>query len=473
MIRSLLTAILTILSSGLLYYYSENYHSAWYLMWIAPVPVLLYILHHRFWPSVIVVFCAGFFRALNFLIGEQTIGPHGSFIIESLINTAEWTIVVLGVRYFARRERIALFLYPCALTILEWLQSIGPGGTFATIAYSQLRALPVVQIASLTGFYGVSFILSLFSATLAYCLASYKEIRTQFWIPSLGFAVVLASVIFGLARLQLYDTNALPSISSGLASIQADTERIFDPSEANSLADEYVPLIENLASQGARVVLLPEEVASFQQGSKPAVQSKWGDIARNAQVFLIVGFREYAGPAVYNIAWVFSPDGELLGEYTKKHLVPSFEARLSPGNQLVRFTIEGQKAAVAICRDLDYPNPARAYGKERVGLLFVPAWDFFVDAYFHAQGAFMRGIENGYSLVRSARAGLLTVTSPTGQMLGETPALGTPPSILLANAPVALETSFYAKCPWLFIAVVGALFVLGIVAFFRARRHKT
>ena len=459
-------SLLTIVGSGLLYYYSEGYHSAWYLMWIAPVPILLYVVEHRFWPSVIVSFCALFFRSLNFLIGEQTIGPHGGFLVECMINTAAWTGIFLLVRYFAKRHRTALFMYPCAIAILEWLQSIGPGGTFATIAYSQLPVLPVVQIASLTGFYGVSFILSLFSAAIAYCCLIYKAKIKRLWIPFLSFAIVLASVSFGVVRLQRYDTKSLPSISAGLASIQTDRERVLDPSQADDLANEYIPLIENLASQGAQVVLLPEEMSSFTQEAKLPLQNKWGEIANNSHVLLIVGFREYAGATVYNIAWVFDPHGQLLGEYRKMHLVPIFEDRLDPGNQLFIFSMGDQKAAVAICRDLDYPNPARAYGEKGVGLLFVPAWDFEVDAYYHAQGAFMRGIENGYSIVRSSRFGLLTVTSPTGQMVAETPAVDIPSAILMATTPVALETSFYAKYPWLFITLVGALFVLGVIIFF-------
>jgi apolipoprotein N-acyltransferase len=72
---------------------------------------------------------------------------------------------------------------------------------------------------------------------------------------------------------------------------------------------------------------------------------------------------------------------------------------------LLSFPVNQCKAGVAICRDMDYTNPARSYGHANTNVLFVPAWDFEVDATVHAFGAITRGIENGYTIVRSARNG--------------------------------------------------------------------
>ncbi len=471
MLKSFLIALAAIFSSGLLYYYSENFHSVWQLMWIAPVPVLIYACKHRFWESAAVAFFAGLFRGFNFLIGEQTLGPQGAFAIYSLEESLEWTLIILLIRYLTRRHNTAIFLYPFAIALWEWLKSIGPVGTFTTISYSQLPVLPIVQIASITGHTGVSFIVSLFASTLSYIVLIYQQKKKRLWIAGCSLALIAGSVIYGFYRIHSYDERSLPSIQTGLASIQSDTKRIFDPANAESLADEYVPLIQNLAQQGAKVVLLPEEMSSITQESRPSLQNKWSQIAKDANAIVILGFREYAGSDIYNIAWLFSEEGNLLGEYKKTHLVPGFEDKLTPGdNELLTFSVDKHPAGIAICRDLDYPNPARLYGEKNTGILFVPAWDFIIDAYYHAQGAFMRGIENGYTIVRSARDGLLTVTSPTGKILAEAPAFHTPSAILSAAAPIALHTSVYARHPSVFIAILGVLFLIGFAATLFAKR---
>jgi apolipoprotein N-acyltransferase len=84
---------------------------------------------------------------------------------------------------------------------------------------------------------------------------------------------------------------------------------------------------------------------------------------------------------------------------------------------------------------MDFTNPARAYGKAGVGLMLVPAWDFNVDGFWHGHIAVMRAVEDGFSLVRSARGGLLTVAGDRGRILAETPSSSAPFATLLARVP--------------------------------------
>ena len=56
-----------------------------------------------------------------------------------------------------------------------------------------------------------------------------------------------------------------------------------------------------------------------------------------------------------------------------------------------------------------------------VDVMLVPAWDFVDDAWLHGRVAILRGVENGYSVVRSAREGALTVSDAYGRVTAETP----------------------------------------------------
>jgi hypothetical protein len=63
----------------------------------------------------------------------------------------------------------------------------------------------------------------------------------------------------------------------------------------------------------------------------------------------------------------------------------------------------GQTWGVAICKDMDFTNPAHSYGRAGVGLMLVSAWDFNVDRFWHGHIAVIRAVEDGFSLVQSAR----------------------------------------------------------------------
>jgi apolipoprotein N-acyltransferase len=65
------------------------------------------------------------------------------------------------------------------------------------------------------------------------------------------------------------------------------------------------------------------------------------------------------------------------------------------------FSIEGIRAGVAICKDMDFPATIRACGRAGVRILFVPAWDFGRDGWLHGRMAVLGGVEEGFTLVRT------------------------------------------------------------------------
>jgi apolipoprotein N-acyltransferase len=75
-------------------------------------------------------------------------------------------------------------------------------------------------------------------------------------------------------------------------------------------------------------------------------------------------------------------------------------------------------AGVEICKDMDFPAMLRTDSVRLApGLMAVPAWDFERDAFAHARMALMRSVENGFSMARAARNGLLTLSDAYGRIL--------------------------------------------------------
>src|SRR5687768_3429928 len=80
-------------------------------------------------------------------------------------------------------------------------------------------------------------------------------------------------------------------------------------------------------------------------------------------------------PERRNVAVVFGPNGDVILEYDKQHLVPGIERAYRAGNSIGLLWGESVPTGVAICKDLDFIPLGRAYARAGVGLLLVPAWD--------------------------------------------------------------------------------------------------
>ncbi len=130
--------------------------------------------------------------------------------------------------------------------------------------------------------------------------------------------------------------------------------------------------------------------------------------------------------------------------YDKEHMLPPFESSLTPGTALVTLPESSTETwGVAICKDMDFTPLSRKYGKAEVGLMLVPGWDFNMDRGWHGHIAVMRGVEDGFSLVRAAKDGYLTVSDNRGRVVAEARSDAAPFATLLASVPAAHSATLY------------------------------
>jgi len=118
---------------------------------------------------------------------------------------------------------------------------------------------------------------------------------------------------------------------------------------------------------------------------------------------------------------------------------------------------------VAICKDLDFPKLGREYGASGISLLLVPAWDFVDDAWLHGRMAVMRGVESGFTIARSAKEGLLTISDSRGRILAEKSSAAAPFSTLVADVPLSRQTTPYVLLgdwfAWLTLAALAVMLI--------------
>ena len=163
-----------------------------------------------------------------------------------------------------------------------------------------------------------------------------------------------------------------------------------------------------------------------------------------------------------NEAWWFAPDGRLVTNYLKHFMAPP-EREFVSGSEYPVNSIDGVNYGVAICKDMHFASLGRGFGVRDAAVMLVPAWDFHDDAAMAANMTKLRGVENGYTVVRSARDGLLSVSDAYGRMLAVTESKASPGASLFAKANVGprvgtIYTRIGDALGWLCVA--GALVII-------------
>jgi apolipoprotein N-acyltransferase len=318
-----------------------------------------------------------------------------------------------------------------------------PHATAGSLAYSQLKFLPFLQLASITGPWGLTFLLLCFPAGIAIGLHLRRTDPTKaLRVVAAPVAAIIAVLIFGAIRLatpQFQPQVKVGLITSdeatndGVAGAGADTTRLF-----RSYADK----VEQLAERGAQVIVLPEKLGVVLNSDSKNSDSIFQSLADKTGSTIVVGQVYVSPPHKYNQARIYKPRSTVLF-YDKHHLLPPMESNLTPGTTLITLPRPNQTWGVAICKDMDFTPLSRRYGELGVGLMLVPGWDFNVDRGWHGHIAAMRGVEDGFSVARAAKNGFLAVSDSRGRIVAETRSDSAPFPTLVTGVPAVHSVTIY------------------------------
>jgi apolipoprotein N-acyltransferase len=429
--------LLAALVSGVLFYFSLGLHPLWWAAWIAPVPILLAAFYCTGWreAALLSYLAAAIGLSSNFTYYLETTGPVATPIL-LLLQVFMWGFFILQTRAAVRASAspLTLFVYPCFLTgtstLVAWLS---PHASWGSYAYTQMDALPVIQIASVLGSAGIIFLLGLFASLVAVFL--YRG-------PALFYALPILLLLSGLGYgiLRLHTAPPEPHVRIGIASVDDFIGRKASPAHITAVWAAYSQLVHDLAKQGAKIILLPEKIAVVpevvnSQDFAPR-QLYFSQLAAANAVYLLAGLQVDHADHQSNEAWLFSPSGAFLAAYNKQHLVPALESNLQPGTRNLVQTLNGTRYGLVICRDLLFPELGRAYANLGISALLVPAWDFSVDSWMASSVADLRGVENGYSIARAGRDSFLNIADRYGHVIARKPSRALPGTSLLADLPL-------------------------------------
>ena len=471
--RLWLEAVVATLATAVMLYFGNGLDPLWPLMWLAPLPVLLFSLRGNGWAAAATAIVAMLLGGLNLWdYYTKALGlPGFVWVITFLSASIALAVFALLFRALVLRGAMwtALLAPPALWVTFEYARSATwPHGSLGSLAYSQLQFLPFLQLASVTGPWGMTFVLLLFPTALALGL-HLRAASSRLALRVVGTAVgVLAAVlVFGAVRLAIPQTQV---VKVGLvASDEKGNAMVTDPGpDTERLFSDYARETEKLARNGAEAIVVPEKLGVTLEGQSDATDAILQSVATRTKATLVAGVVHVNLPTKYNEARIYVP-GLAVQRYDKEHMLPPFESPLTPGTSLVTLQRGPQKWGVAICKDMDFASPARRYGEAGVGLLLVPGWDFVVDAAWHGHIALMRGVEDGFSIARAAKTGFLTVSDNRGRILGEVRSSAAPFATLLVDVPTQHSVTVYQYLGDWFAWVSIALLVFGLASLRRRR----
>jgi apolipoprotein N-acyltransferase len=328
----------------------------------------------------------------------------------------------------------------------------------------------LIQILSVTGFVGVTFLLGWVAAGVALSL------RMRSALPvALAAAVFLANAGFGYVRM-----STPPQRSLHVALIESDDTvgkvRVDDQGAGMAAIDAYVAEIETLRGAKVALIVLPENIAQLGPAWRGVAEGKLASAAADVHAALVAGFNTFVDGAQRNVSLGFAPGEIHPVVYEKRRLIPVVETHYyKPGSEP---DVLSDGVGLEICKDMDFHQMLREdETATRPVLLAVPAWDFHKDDWSHARVAVMRSVENGVPMARAARDGLLTLNDRYGAVVARARTTGGF-TTLIGDLPLRGRggDTLYDKIgdafPWLCLALSAGLLGLSFSGPDDVSRHR-
>lgn len=445
--NALLAALVAAVTSAAAFYFATGLHPIWWLLWVAPIPVLL--LAPRV--SLRIAFFAAF---IAYVLGGLNLWDYFHRLLSTPIPvilliiglpSLAFAAAVLVYRRMLRRSLWhAALVFPSFWVTCEFLNALtSPHGTAGNLAYTQMNFLPLLQIASVTGIWALSFCVFLFAATVAIVLGGQGTPAARLRLVA-GVAIALVAVLgFGARRLN--DKPATVTVKVALVASDLKQNVLTEsPADTLRLLREYSSQAETLAAQGAKAIVIPEKIAVLPDATLPEADALLQSTAKTTGSLVVVGVIHPTGIAKWNEARLYFPDGSIR-TYEKHHMLPVYEGNLTVGTARTEWQDPTGLWGITICKDMDFPQLSREYGKDGTVLLLVPAWDFDVDGWWHGRMAILRGVESGFGIARAPKQGILTITDNRGRVLAERVTGSADFTSLIADVPVNHEATLYVR----------------------------
>ncbi len=409
----------------------------------------------------------------------------------------------LLISYLLSTTYCLLFI-PSAWVLFEYIRShLFTGFPWALLGYSQYLNLSLIQIADITGVWGVSFLVMMINFAsyefITSPLAQVKKIKQI--IPVI--VCLIAVFIYGSNKIsRLPDSAGRKPINVCVVQGNIPQELKWSALSCEYIIERYLSLTSLANKQGTDLIIWPEAALPVVLEEEPGYFNAVVKFTKGISTPLLLGAVTYRDDRYYNSALLISREGNLLARYDKIHLVPFgeyiplrkilgflepivpigdmvagkestvFEITDSSGKSTVRF-------GTLICFEDLFPELSRRSVNSGAGLLVNITNDAWFgrtsSPYQHLSASVFRAVENRVFLVRAANTGVSGFISPDGKVIslvkdlqGENIFI---PGDLTCQVYVHQKTkTIYTRYGDLFIFVCFLSILWTIVTFFKKQK---
>jgi apolipoprotein N-acyltransferase len=492
-----------------------------FLAWVTPICLLVFFRRVGVRRKAVWVFPA---LMLAHFLADLGVAPFPAPVLVLLsVYQSLLQLAVYGANaWVGGRTDIfwATLFFPSIAVALEYLNTVYGGGIWWSVANSQYGLSWLTQLASVTGIWGISFLLY-WTASVTVWMFGRRTVRERKLGWSIYGIVMAVVVVIGCVRyagggrsdrmvkvagvtvplVKLYETfysdyagrhivvNPRASVTDPVMGLvgqaeanyieSADTVRFRNTAaEIRAVNDSLFGLSQQAADCGARIISWSEGNGIGWKADEALLIGRGQRFAARNKVYLLMtlclvhpGKITPGRKFLENEAVLLGPDGRVLTRFHKNNPVPMVEAS-EPGDGIIPVvqTPYG-RLAVSICYDADQPEQMRQLGRQGADLLLLPSGDWYAISPFHTQMAVFRGIENGCSVFREVSNGLSIATDYRGKPAGSRDYFRDGASFWLADLPVGHVNTIYGGIGDV-LSYGCLLFTLMTVGFLLAIRRR-
>jgi apolipoprotein N-acyltransferase len=418
----------------------------------------------------------------------STLGYIGNDVFKPLL----WTLPYVADRFLNRRLSTwpRSLVFPLTFVSVDWIMAMLRVSSSGSPVYAQDN-LSLMQIVSITGMWGVTFLIMWFASTVNALWEHKFDWKPLRGITATVTAVLLVVLVFGGARLA-FDTPssqqvpvatitneeavtqaALPLAITAMLSPSTEAQREAMRPKFEATLDKMLERSETALRGGAKIVSWQEEAAWLFAEDEPGVIDRAAALAKQYDAYLQISLGVFTSqpkmPFLLDQSILIDNTGNVLWTYNKSHLVPYDEAFVTiPGTGPLAYAdTKYGRLGTAICYETYFPALIREAGENHVDILFAPSNDPRPFALSDCAISIPRAIENGFSLVRAAH-GRTLVIDYAGRVLGSQDYFTNDSGIMLTTVPTRGTTTLYSRIgdifAYLCLAGLAAVVVLAIVS---------
>ena len=464
--------VVLLIGSGLLFFMGWSWNIP-LAAWFAFLFLVRYFRRQANWITTLLALPVMFFTLWFSITGRWPL-PLSMELANAVARLLP-ILIALYLDRFAAQRMVGIgryLVFPSALVVVDYFQAMGPIGSVFSPAATQFAISPFIQLSSVTGIWGLTFLIGSF-ATVGNALWERKFDLVATRKPLVVYLTVLALILFlGSVRISQF-RPIKETVRVGSVALDFDNPYWAEVNKGNPregktknapgfsrLIEELFSRSEGAIAQGAKIVFWAEANAPMYEDDEEAFIDRAKKFARDNQIYFLPAMLvlHYDQKYAQNKVIMISPEGEVLFSYEKTKTPKKTN---SDGVLHFADTPYGRISA-SICFDMDFPSFANQLGSKNIDIMLVPSWDMVGIKPYHSEVGAFRAVENGFSSVRQVVKGASLAVDYQGNVLAYQDYFTVDNATMISDVPIKGVRTIYGSFGDWFVYLNG-LSLLGML----------